>query len=204
MSEILVFILEDDPFIAEDIRDCLSNADYQVAGLAHSLEKAEEVLKTIQPDIALLDINLGDNLDGLKVAEKINKEYGFPFIFLSSYSTKSVIEQAKYTRPMGYIVKPFDEADLFTSIEIALYNYSQQNKPKVLSRTHLNNNLIGQVTEKEFEVLMDIYEGRTNKQMASKHFVSINTIKTHVQKIYEKLDVNTRASAIARLRSLLA
>ena len=127
----------------------------------------------------------------------------FPFLYLTSYTNKSIVDQAKYTRPMGYIVKPFDEGDLYTSIEIALYNHSQVNKPRQFNRDLINDKMLNHLTEKEFEVLNDIYEGRTNKQMSEKHFVSINTIKTHIQKIYDKLDVHSRSETIAKVRSLL-
>ena len=141
-------------------------------------------------------------MDGFKVAELINERYRIPFIFLTSYTNKTVIEKAKYTRPMGYIVKPFNEKDLYSSIEIALYNHAQRNKPTQLSLELINQQLLSKFTQKEYEILMDIYDGRTNQQMCDKHFVSINTIKTHVQKIYEKLDVHTRAKAIAKVREL--
>ena len=76
-------------------------------------------------------------------------------------------------------------------------------KPRYFSREALNKKLLAELTTKEYEILVDIYEGQTNKQMSQKHFVSINTIKTHVQNIYIKLDTHSRASTIARLRTLL-
>ncbi len=120
MSEIKVLIVEDEPLIAEDIGEYLTNIDYAVDAIVHNKEDAIEFLKTNLPDIALLDINLGGNMDGFTIAEYINKKCNFPFLYLTSYANKSIVEQAKYTRPMGFIVKPFDEADLYSSIEIAL------------------------------------------------------------------------------------
>lgn len=204
MSEIKVLIVEDEPLIAEDIGEYLTNIDYAVDAIVHNKEDALKFLNSGSlPDIAILDINLGGNMDGFKIAEHINEHCNFPFLYLTSYANKSVVEQAKYTRPMGFIVKPFDEADLYSSIEIALYNYSQTNKPKEFNRDLINAKILSQITEKEFEVLTDIYEGRTNKQMSDKHFVSINTIKTHIQKIYDKLDVHSRSETIAKIRNLL-
>ncbi len=203
MSEISVLIVEDEPLIAEDISEYLTNQDYRVSGLAYNVEDAIEALAQDCPDIALLDINLGGNMDGFKIAETINKLYNIPFLYLTSYSAKSVIEQAKYTRPMGYIVKPFDENNLYSSIEIALYNFAQNQRPSLLSKELINQKLLTQLTDKEFEILTDIYEGKTNKQMCDKHFISINTVKTHIQKIYEKLGVHSRTTTLAKVRSLL-
>ncbi len=204
MATIRVLIVEDEPLIAEDIRDCLTNVDYSVSAVAHSMEQAIAALEKELPDLALLDINLGKNMDGLEIAKRINQEYFIPFIFLTSYSNKPVIEKAKVTRPMGYIMKPFNERDLYSSIEIALYNYSQGSRPRHFKLETLNQRLDTPFTEREFDILKDIYEGITNKQLAEKHFVSINTIKTHVKNIYDKLEVHTRSAAIAKLRTLLS
>lgn len=204
MSEIKVLIVEDEPLIAEDIGEYLSNSDYSVLAIVHNMKDALKVLQNHTPDIALLDINLNGELDGFKIAEEINLKYKFPFLYLTSYADKATIDKAKYTRPMGYIVKPFVEVDLYSSIEIALYNFSQLNKPKALSKDLVNQKIVGQITDKEFKVLMDMYEGLTNKQMSAKHFVSINTIKTHIQKLYDKLDVHSRTEVLAKMRALLA
>ncbi len=204
MSEISVLIVEDEPLIAEDIREYLTNADYRVVSVEHSKEGAIRALKNDTPDIALLDINLDHVMDGFEIAKHINENYQIPFLYLTSYSSKSIVNEAKHTKPMGYIVKPFDEGELYASIEVALFNHSQRNKPRYMSREAINNNLISKLTHKEFEILMDIYDGKTNKQITTKHFVSINTVKTHIQNLYTKLDTRSRASTIAKLRKLLS
>ena len=203
MSEINVLVVEDDPLIAEDIRHHLTNADYSAQTVVHNKADALAALATESPDIVLLDINLGGKLDGFEVAEAINAHYHLPFLYLTSYSTKSIVEQAKFTRPMGYILKPFDEADLFSSIEIALYNFAQRQKPAKLTRELINEQILDKLTEKEFELLEHIFDGLTNKLMSERHFVSINTIKTHLKSIYGKLNVHSRTDAIAKIRVLL-
>ena len=204
MSEIRVLVVEDEPLIAEDIRDLLDSMDYEISAHAMSGEEALEELADNTPDIVLLDINLEGEMDGIQVGEILHKEYQLPFVYLTSYANKSTVERAKHTHPMGYIVKPFDEKDLFTSLEIALYNYGQMRKPAKIDLSKLNHRLLSHLTKKEYEILLDIYEGKTNRLMAEKHFVSINTIKTHVKNIYDKLNVNTRSQAIVRVRELLA
>lgn len=203
MNAINVLIVEDDPLIAEDIRETLSNVNYNVVGLAYNKKDALNLLANTSPDIALLDINLGDNLDGILIAEEINTTYQIPFLYLTSYSNKEILDKVKHTLPMGYIVKPFDEADLFTAIEIAVSNFYQFNKTDTLHIGLVNNSIPTPLTQKEFDVLKDIYQGKTNNQMASDHFVSINTIKTHIKNIYEKLDIHSRSKAIVKVRTLL-
>jgi len=202
MSKIHVLVVEDDPFIAEDIREALTNVGYYVAGVAHNKVDAMDMLENISPDFALLDINLGDNLDGILIGEAINSKYQIPFLYLTSYSNREILNKVKHTLPMGYIVKPFDESDLFSAIEIAVSNFYTFHKTDVLTLELVNNVIANTITQKEFDVLKDIYKGKTNNQMATDHFVSINTIKTHIKSIYEKLDVHSRPEAIIKLKTL--
>jgi len=204
MPKINVLIVEDEVLIAEDIRDHLTNVDYEVGAVVHNKADALEALQVVDLDFAILDINLEGSEEGIEIAEIINSRHKIPFIYLTSYSTKDIIDKAKHTRPWGYVVKPFDEADLYSSIEIALYNFSQISQPNFFSQELINEQLSNKLTDKEFEVVRDIYMGSTNKQLAEKHFVSLNTVKTHVQNIYLKLGTNSRATTIAKLRNALA
>ncbi len=202
MTNIRVLVVEDEPLIAEDIRETLDNIDFEVSGVSYDSDSALDELASNTPDIVLLDVNLGSELDGIDIAEIINKKYQIPFIYLTSYADRGTVDRAKHTRPMGYIVKPFDERDLFTTLEIALFNFSLS-QPKIdLNLDNLNRKLLGKLTQKEFEILTSIFDGKTNRQMADEHFISLNTIKTHVKNLYDKLDVHTRTQAIAKLRNL--
>ena len=145
---------------------------------------------------------MGSKTDGIEIAKVINEKYKIPFIYLTSYSDKATLEMAKITRPWGYLVKPFQEHDLFTSLEIALFNFSSSIKPNNWSIENINKNLISSLTQKEFEILTDLYAGKTNKQLAKDNFVSVNTVKTHLKNIFEKIEVNTRTAAISKLHEL--
>ena len=176
-----------------------------VSAIVYTKENALHELQTNLPDLVLLDINLNGAMDGLIIAEKINEQFNIPFIFITSYSDKSTLEKAKYTEPSGYIVKPFNEGGLYSTLEIALYNHAQKNKLKFppLSLQKINKNLQDLVSEREFTLLELIYEGKTNKQIAEMLFISLNTVKKHINNTYLKLDANSRASAIACLRRLM-
>lgn len=200
MTTIKVLVVEDEPLTAEDIRDYLTNASYSVTALAYNKEQAIKALAEDTPDVVLLDINLGGKLDGFELARILNEEHQVPFIFLTSYAHQGIIEQAKLTRPVGYILKPFDGKDLYSSIEIGLYNFSQRGGPQQLSLSHINAQLPSPLTDKEFEILKSLCQGRTNKQMAEQHFISINTVKTHLKSLYEKLDAHSRSEVIVKVR----
>jgi DNA-binding NarL/FixJ family response regulator len=199
MSEIRVLIVEDEVLIAEDIADSLNAIDYQVAGVAYSSEKALEFLKKAHPDIVLLDIQIKGSMDGIELAHLINKDYRLPFIFLTSFADKNTVENAKKTMPYGYVVKPFSERELFTSLEVAMYRFSVESRRQVPSHSRINEMTIADLTSKEYEVLQDLCQGMTNKQLSDKHYISINTVKTHVRKILEKMETPNRASVIHKI-----
>lgn len=205
MDTIRILIVEDEPLIAENISMYLNNHNFAVSGIAYDDEEAFAELKNNPPDAVLLDVNLESAKDGIEIAEYINNNNRIPFVFLTSYSDKTIVERAKRTNPAGYIVKPFNEQTLYTTLEIALANFAtraNQHVPK-LSLQKINMNLPGPLSDREFEVLELIYEGKTNQQICDLLFIAMNTVKRHVTNAYFKLDVNNRSGAITVLRELM-
>lgn len=199
MSEIRVLIVEDEVLIAQDIADSLQAMDYQVAGVAYSSEKALEYLEKAHPDLVLLDIQIKGAMNGIELAHLIVKDHRLPFIFLTSFADKKTVDEAKKTMPYGYVVKPFSEQELFSSLEVAMYRFSAEHRKQVPSRSKINEMVIAELTQKEYEVLQDLCQGMTNKELSEKHFISLNTVKTHVRKILEKFEVPNRASVIHKV-----
>ena len=206
MSEFKILIVEDEPIIAENIAVYLNNADFMVSDIAYDDEDALTALKNNTPDAVILDINLDSATDGIEIADFINKNYRLPFVFLTSYADRETLERAKAVEPWGYIVKPFNEKTLQASLEMAISNFanrSNQHHPK-LNFEKINKHILTPLSEREFEVLQLIYEGKTNQQIADAIYVSVNTIKKHINNSYLKIDAVSRASAITRLRSLMS
>lgn len=199
MSEVRVLIVEDEPLIAEDISDFLEDIDFKSAGIAYDSETAFDMLLSRNPDIALLDITIEGSKNGIQVAEVIREKYKIPFIFLTSHSDKETLDRAKKTLPYGYIVKPFNEKDLLSSLEMALFRHANENDNSLPTVELINKSIPTPLTEKEYVCLTQIFEGATNKQMAEKQFVSINTIKTHIKNLFLKLDVPNRTTAIQKV-----
>ena len=199
-----VLIVEDDPIIAEDIKECLQEVGFEVMSIVYDGKSALTKLAEQRPSIVLLDIHLSGRMNGIELAHHINHYYQLPFVFLTSYADKSTIENVKKTFPMGYLVKPFDEKDLLSALEIALLNFHRFHQKSVgLSIQNLNRCIYTPLTDREFEVLQLLLKGNTNRQMAEDLFVSINTIKTHLSNIYYKLDVNSKAKVIAFVSNVL-
>lgn len=205
MSGIKVLIVEDEPLIAKNIGMYLNNHDYEVAAIAYDSEEALQQLKRQQPDFAILDINLESEKDGIDIANYINQHNFIPFVYLTSYSDKETLERAKKTNPAGFIVKPFNEKTLYATIEIALSNHAAaaNRHVPVLSADKINKQLVSPLSDREFDVIRLMYEGRTNQQIAEALFIAINTLKKHINNAYFKLDVSSRTTAIARLREYM-
>ena len=205
MSEIKILIVEDEPLIAQNISMYLNNNDFTVSGIAYDYEEAMSELQHNPPDAVILDINLDSAYDGIDIASHINKKLRIPFLFLTSYSNKETLERAKAVEPSGYIVKPFNERTLLATLEIAISNFSQRSNQQVpeLKLEKINRHLLAPLTDREFDVVQLIYMGKTNNQLASELFVSLNTVKVHIKNAYLKLDAPSRTKAIARLRELM-
>lgn len=204
-DKVRVLIVEDEPLIAENIAMYLNNHDYEVVGIAYDYEEGIKKLEHDKPDIVLLDINLDDTMDGIDIGEYIQEKLMIPFVFLSSYSDASTLDRAKKVQPSGYLVKPFHEKSLLTTLEISLNNYALHwNHPvEDLNMQKINASLANPLSKREFEVLQLIYAGKTNQQIAKDLFISLNTLKRHINNSYMRLDVNFRTSAIKKLRELM-
>lgn len=205
MTAIKVLIVEDEPLIARNVAMYLRNHDFEVSAIAHDPEEALFQLRRQPPDFAILDINLESERDGIEIAEHINRNLFIPFVFLTSYSDKDTLGRAKKTNPAGFIVKPFNEQTLYATIEIALANHATQSNRHVpdLALDKLNGHLLAPLTDREFEVLQQLYAGKTNQQIADALYISMNTLKKHINNAYFKLDVNSRTRAVATLRELM-
>lgn len=124
MPAVRILIVEDEPLIAEDLRAHLEELGYEVCATCDNALDAMGEIASHKPDLLLLDINLGDGADGIQLAEKVKAKHRMPFIFVTSHSDKTTLERVKPLRPAGFIIKPFDENDLRTQIELALARYA--------------------------------------------------------------------------------
>jgi DNA-binding NarL/FixJ family response regulator len=155
-----------------------------------------------QPDIILLDINIIGERDGIQLAEIIREKIKKPFIYITSYTDRKTLERAKHTLPYGYIVKPFSESELKITIEIAIFRFQNEMDRAIPSREKINAILFQGLTEKEHDIMKDLYDGLANAQIASKHYISINTVKSHVKSIYNKISVHNRTELVKWLAGL--
>jgi PAS domain S-box-containing protein len=148
-----VFIVEDDSIVADDIRDALVHLGYTVAGTARSGESALEQIGMVHPDLILMDIHLDGKLDGIETAARIRESRDIPVVYLTAHSDTEVLERAKATEPYGYILKPYEDRDLKSTIEIALYKHRVDER--VRDSEQLIRSLVNTNTEPVFIVDRD-------------------------------------------------
>lgn len=122
-----ILISEDEVIIAEDLAACLEDLGYQTCAI-DSGENTLEMIRSMQPDLVLLDVNLKGEADGIEIGSRIREEFDIPFIYLTAYADKATLDRAKKTEPDGFLAKPFDEKNLRSAIELALYKHDSGHK----------------------------------------------------------------------------
>jgi two-component system response regulator HydG len=152
-----VLIVEDQFIEANNLQMILEKAGYYVCGIARSVPVAIGMIEADKPDLVLLDIFLQGNLTGIDLAKKL-REKNIGFVYLSANSNKKTLDEAKVTRPYGFLVKPFREKDILVMLDIAWYQHEQYLESKqqqdVQVKTHTAQetipefrNIIGESTE---------------------------------------------------------
>ena len=121
MTKPSILVVEDEPLIADDIADTLTKNGYRVVAIVDEGADALQAMEDYKPDLAILDVNIEGEMDGIELAPKL----GIPFIFLTSYYDKATLDRAKVLHPAGYIVKPFSERDLIANVALALHKVPQ-------------------------------------------------------------------------------
>jgi len=116
-----ILVVEDEQIVAADIKMSLIRLGYDVCGIAVSGKEAIKKAAEIRPDLVLMDIVLEGKMDGIEAAEIIRSRLNIPIIYLTAHADNKTIERAKITEPFGYIVKPFEDRELKSIIEIAIY-----------------------------------------------------------------------------------
>lgn len=197
LNEVEIIIVEDEELIAEDIKEICEANGYKIIDVCYNAASAFNALQNKSCDMALLDIKLSGSLSGLQLARQIQKlPKKIPFIFITSFSDSATLQEAKGLMPFGYIVKPFTRDQLISTIEISLYNASEYNKPKNMSKIWLEETFNIHLSDREYEILQLICDAKTNEQISKLIFVSVNTVKFHIKNLFEKLAVNSRAQLI--------
>jgi CheY-like chemotaxis protein len=130
-----ILIVEDEAILAADMQEILQRMGHTIVGVAASGQAAMTQALRVKPELILMDINLQGPLDGIETARLLREACdSVPVIFLTSYSDSETVARARETEPFGYLLKPFDEALLQITIDVALYKHSMEQDRERLRR----------------------------------------------------------------------
>ncbi|PCJ85991.1 MAG: DNA-binding response regulator [Flavobacteriales bacterium] len=179
MPKVNILIVEDESIVAKDIEHSLNKLGYNVVGIASMGEKGIELAEEHKPDIILMDIMLKGEMNGIEAAHEIREKLNIPVIYLTAYADENTLSKAKVTEPYGYIIKPFKEIDIHTSIEMALYKHGKETEVK-----------------KERDMLYQIVDNQSTKDIifvkANQRLVKLRTADVYfVEALKDYVVINT-------------
>lgn len=129
-----ILVVEDEVIVSADLTSKLTKMGYEVVGATGYGEEALELARQHRPSLVLMDVRLAGALDGIEAAVAIHRELMLPVVFLTAHSDAATIERAAHAEPFGYILKPFNDRELRTHIEMALYKYATEQRLREADR----------------------------------------------------------------------
>ena len=187
---IRVLIIDDEIIITRYIQMLLhKNFNWEVK-LSISVEEAEAEMASFRPQLVLCDINLGSKIDGIDLITRLQKDFIFDTIYITSYQSDGIIEKASLTRPVNYIIKPLNEVQFIATMKMAGGRIALPEKVAPLAKELL--------TRSEYEVLQLIIGSLSTQEIAKTLHLSPLTVKNHRHNICRKLSLPPGNNAILR------
>jgi PAS domain S-box-containing protein len=188
-----ILVVEDENIVAVDIQDRLDALGYEVAGHAATGEDAVLLAHKELPDLVLMDIMLRGGMDGVEAAARISAELDIPVIYLTAYTDGKTLQRAKITAPFGYILKPFEERELLTTIEMALYRHRMERR--IREHERWLSAVLGSV---EDAVVATDPDGRvTYLNPLAEHLIGLNLVSAEGRPMEEVLRIGLPAMSDA-------
>ncbi len=131
-GKVKIMVVDDEVIVVEDLKNRLVDLGYSVVATAHTGEDAIAKAEETRPDLVIMDIHLRGEMDGIEAAEEIGGRFGISVLYLTAFSDDETLNRAKATLPFGYLLKPFVERELHSTIEMALYRQKMEREVKVL------------------------------------------------------------------------
>jgi DNA-binding NarL/FixJ family response regulator len=195
-----ILLCDDHAVVRAGLRALLSSApDIEVAGEAATGEEAIALARKLTPDVVLMDLQLGEGIDGVETTRRIlaGIDPAPHILVLTTYDTDADITRAIEAGATGYLLKAERPEELFAAIHAAAQGRTALSPPvagRVMAHLRTPRPTI---TPRERDILGHLVQGLTNRDIARTLFISEATVKTHLRRIYDKLDVTTRAGAVA-------
>ncbi len=204
-----IALVEDDPIAAKLLKEYLNDEDFQIVSHFASAEDALEIFPTLSlPDVVLMDINL-PGLDGIEATALLKKDYpDLEIVMLTAHEDNESILAAIKAGASGYLLKASPRQQIrqalievnrggsFLSGRVAR---SMLNQFKKVTEEHATDSEhMQKLTRREHEILEGLINGQSYKAISTELNISVFTVNNHIRKIYEKLQVKSRAEAVAK------
>ena len=206
MAEKRIFILEDDPVIASDLEVTLVELGYSVCGISYQPFEAKKKIEQLLPDLILLDINLNCDIDGIDLATLIQNT-GIGIVFISAFTDKQTIDRAKMVRPLGYIIKPFNEKDIEITLELVFSNSKAVMEKPITSESFIfvktKNNLSVKINFDDI-LFIEAFDNYSFIHIQNEKIIVSYTLKEMEQKIKSQDLIRVHRSFIVNNRKVEA
>jgi DNA-binding NarL/FixJ family response regulator len=220
MDAARVMIVEDDVIVAEDLSRGLRACGYEVGGYAVSSDEALALAHSMRPDLILMDVALGDGLDGISLARTIVDRIDVPIVFVTAYSADSFVDEAVRAGAAGYIVKPFQIRQVTAAIKVALRHAHSNSVVQIQDRVELpagpfearlarlrallsddpvwtiadapGGPKAVRMTRREREIIQGLACYRRLSTVASQLGISVHTARNHLKSVFRKLNLHSQ------------
>ena len=198
-----ILIYEDNASLRESLYTLLSlSQNYAVLGAFEECSHASEQVKELSPQVILMDIDLPgiSGIEGVKQVRKVNKEV--QIIMLTVFDDNTHVYDALYAGANGYLLKKYISDKLVNSIEEVLQGGAPMS-PSIARMviSHMHESSTGkdyQLTAREKEILQSLSRGNSFKLIAAELGISLETVRTHIKHIYDKLHVQSQIEAVSK------
>ena len=195
-DKVRIVLADDHPLVLEGVRSCLETFDHiEIVGAVTSGREALELAAQVQPDIAILDINMPD-LNGLDATAEFRENLpNVKLLILSMHDDKEYVAAAIQYGARGYVLKDVSTREIVTAIE-AIHNgglYFSSGISDVLAALPTQSDAESSLTAREISVLVLVAEGRSNKEVARDLDISVRTVETHRKNLKRKLGISSVA-----------
>ncbi|MCB0326756.1 MAG: response regulator [Bdellovibrionales bacterium] len=180
-----ILIVEDEAIIAKDIQDQLINLGYQVCGKEATAAGAIEKAKQMRPDVVLMDIQIQGDRDGVEAAQEISSRFGTPIIFLTAHADEHTLNRAKNIGPYGYILKPFDEGDLNTAIQVAL---AKHHLMRALKQANEELDAFSYTVSHDLKMPLRHIDAMVEELESAINSFETDRAKDYIKKIHQRVD----------------
>lgn len=199
VEQIRIVLVDDHPVVRAGLRALLAASDdLAVVGEGHDHASAVAAVAQHDPDVVLMDLNLGAGPDGIVVTRTLMAAQAPPrIVVLTTYDTESDILAALEAGAIGYLLKDAPPADLFGAVRAAHRGTTSLAESVATTLVRRAGNPGPSLTEREIEVIQLLAGGLGNRELSRELRVSEATVKSHLSHIYDKLGVDSRAGAVA-------